>query len=337
VAGLSIAITLGIVFMITRSWKLGTEGFFSFRDILGTLFSLGKRQIKIRKMRSLLTISSLVVLVLAFTSFTSFGWVYGMTKETIPYASTVDGILMKRAENETFVYGQNNYSLFKPLDASYLQMLIQLIPVQQAAPKIETFPTEDPIARIISSQGTSIDIRGVIGVDPVSEAIYTKLNTIIPAGSGVYLNTNDPNGILVSNSAASALNYIPGETIQFLSSEGTVLNCTVKGIFSDSSYSQLADIDGQPFGPKTLVHKSGKVLMTVCNATNVVIMNWQTTINFQKQINIQQGKDEDEIGRYNILSRIAFRVSSGYGIDNVAKTIVNDLYCDIYNSENSKV
>ncbi len=334
VAGASIAVTLGIVFLITRRWKLSMEGVFSMRDILATLFSLGKRQIKIRRARGFLTLSSLIILVLAFTALTSFGWVYGVTSERMSYTPRADGYLMKLTANATFVYGQTEYSLFTSMDLGYNNMLSQRVPLQQVAPKIETYPTSGSVATVISTTGT-LDIRGVVGVEPVSEAIYTGLDTIIPAGNGDYLDSADPNGILISSEAAETLNVSPGEIVQFISSEGVTLNCTVKGIFSDTGYEQLNDLDGQPFGPKTAVVRDGRSVVELCNATNVVFMNWQTAIDLQKQINYnsQPRQPENARGKFNMLSRIAFRVQSGYGLNELIEVVVNNLYCDLYVAE----
>jgi len=316
------------------------EGIFSLRDVLATLFSLGKRQIKIQRARSILTLSSLVIFILAFTSLTSFGWVYGVTSETIQYIPPSDGNLMKKPGNEFFLQGQNNYSLFTPMDIGYYHRISQMLPLQQAAPKIETYPTEYPIARIVSTTGKTLYIRGVVAVDALNETSYSRLNTIVSVGGGNYLNPTDPTGILISDSAAAELNIAaPGEIVQFISAEGIVLNCTVRGIFSETSYLALKDIDGQPFGPKTIVVKDGKSLITLCNASNVVFMNWQTAIDLQKRINLesQPRKDENEIGRFNTLSRIAFRMPSGYETTSVIEVVVNNLYCDLYVAEGSSV
>ncbi|MEM2111525.1 MAG: FtsX-like permease family protein, partial [Candidatus Bathyarchaeia archaeon] len=338
-AGASIAITLGIVYLLTSRWKLGMEGVVSLRDILTTLFSVGKRQIKIKKARSLLTLTSLVFLVLAFTALTSFGWVYGVTSAKISHTTAVTGYLMKKSGNQTFVQGQTNHLLFMPMDIGYYNRLSQMVSLVQAAPKIETYPTESPIAKVISKTGKMVDIRGVVGIDPINERIYTSIDTIVTPGSGTFLNTEDPSGLLISSSAASALKITAGEAVQFLTSEGVALNCTVKGIFSDTSYTQILDLDGQPFGPKTIIVNDGKPSIALCNATNVVFMNWQTAINLQRQINLQSQprKEEDEIGRFNTISRIAFRMQSGYGTNEIVDIVVNNLYCDLYVADGSSV
>jgi len=335
----SVAVTLGIVYLLTSRWKLGMEGVVSMKDILTTLFSVGKRQIKIKKARSLLTLTSLVFLVLAFTALTSFGWVYGVTSAKISHTTAATGYLMKKSGNQTFVQGQTNYLLFMPMDVGYYNRLSQMLSLVKAAPKIETYPTESPIAKVVSETGKMIDIRGVVGIDPINEKIYTNLDTIVAPGSGIFLDTEDPFEILISSSAASALKITTGETVRFLTSEGVALNCTVKGIFSDTSYIQILDLDGQPFGPKTIIVKDGKPSITLCNATNVVFMNWNTAINLQRQINLQSQprKEADEIGRFNTISRIAFSAQVGYGINEIVSIVVNNLYCDLYVADGSSV
>ncbi|MFB0522373.1 MAG: FtsX-like permease family protein [Candidatus Bathyarchaeia archaeon] len=329
-AGLSVAITLGLAFAVGIYWKPSLEGLFRTRDILATLFSIGKRQIKLRRSRGSLTLSSLTILVLAFTALTSFGWVYGITKETIPYSSSVSGVLMRRTGNEFFTYQDANYPLFVPLGTNYCQRFQQSLPVEHIGPKTETYPGERPIAKIISDEGKAIDILGVVGVEPTAETLFTMLNEIVLEGRGSYLDEEDPFGIMIGETASVGLNVEPGDPIELLSSEGVVLTCTVKGIFSDSGYEQLKEIDGQPFGPKCVIERDGEPFLTLCNATNVVIMNWQTTVALQRQINIQQEKEENEMGRFNSLSRVAFTTKQGVEEEGIVNTVVNGFYCDAF-------
>jgi len=332
-ASLSIAASLGAVFGLPRYWKSKFEGAFRLRNVLAALFSLGKRQIKIRKTRGFLTLSSLVILVLAFTSLTSFGVVYDITTERLQYSPTVEGILMKDATNETFTDGQNTYFLFMPFGVGYYQNLLEDPLVKNVAPKIETYPSVNPVAYLVSDKG-KLEIFGVVGIKPEEESAFTALNEIIEEGE--YLVEQDVNSILISKSAATDLNLQPGKTVKFLAN-GIILNCTVKGIFSDSGYEQLTEIDGEPFGPKRAISEEEGLTFKVCDAKNVVIMNFETSIKLQRQINVRNKKDPDELGTFNILSRIAFKRVNGAGIGNIIDTVVKSYNKDVYVSKDGRV
>ncbi|MCS7119617.1 MAG: FtsX-like permease family protein [Nitrososphaerota archaeon] len=330
---LSIVCVMVLVFFLQRRPRLGIEGLTTFRDVLATFFSMGKRQIRVRRSRGILTLSSVILLILAFTSLTSMGYIYGLTYEKIPYTSNVEGILIRSTGNETFIYGQNVYRLFIPFGSSLVYALSQDPAVEHVAPKIESYPSTEPIGRLFSNR-SSLSIYGLIGIVPSDEAQFTRLNNAIV--NGEYLKDGDLEGLLISSEAASELGVNSGDKVIF-SIGGIVSNFTVRGIFGSTSYQQLRDIDGQPFGPKKAAFSNGTISYSLCEPKEVIILNFEAALELQAKINVQNKRAPEEPGPLNQLSRISIKPKPAADIKGMVETIVKSFGKDAYVSKDGAV
>jgi len=332
-AGASILATLAIVFGLPRVWRgPGIEGLQTFKNVLGTMLSMGKRQIKLRKTRGFLTISSIVILVLAFTSLTSFGTVYGITSKSVTSTPKVDGILMRRAAAEESVF-----SFFSHLPVEYVDSLSTLVKTTNVAPKLESVPdpTGKPIAKIVKAERT-VDIYGTLGVAPTNETFYTQLNDTVDVGD--YLDDRKGDDVLISLEAASNLGVNSGEIVQLYveGAPGFVVNLTVKGLFDDDKYQQITDLDGQPFGPKRMILRDDQPTYEVCNGTDVIIMHWESFVGLQEALERFKG-EKPTTPTFDMLSRVVFQPADWGDLDSIVETIAFKLDCDSYVSRGGGV
>jgi len=331
-SAISFITTLGLFSLFSFRSRLGIEGLTSFRDIIETMLSLGKREIKARKLRGLLTICSVTLLVLAFTSFTSFGGVFGIVSERLNYTPSSEGILLKSFGNVTFTLGQNTYRLFNPMSIGYYETLRNDPLFQNIAPKIETYPNEKPILRIFSKT-SDLPIYGLIGIIPEEEERFTRLNEIIISGS--YLSEKDWE-ILISDSAARKLNVKPEDSVT-LSTEGFSRTCIIRGIFDDSLFRQLTEIDGQPYAPKKISIVDEVQSFVVCSPDEIIIMSFNSALKLQAEINKINQREPSDPGTFNCLSRIAAKRASGSSVNAVIDVIVKSYGKEVYISEGGHV
>jgi len=325
-AAISFSAVLALVFGIPRVWKERTvEGEVSWKSAVSIIFSMGKRQIRRRKIRGFFTILSMIILVLAFTSLTSFGTVFGIVSVRLSESSPSDGILVKRAMNETSL-------LFTPLGSEDPTILSKIMNIGYVAPRIENLPSSDPIALLRNPKTKDkVLIYGILGIDPVNETKYIPLNEIIEEGD--FLSETREDEILVGSELADILNIKVNETItlDIQGISGVSGNFTVKGIFNDKKYMNIIDLDGKPYGPVRIL--SDGTLRT-CNSTEVIIMNWRAAENLQKIANMLSPQGAPQ---FAIFSEIVFQTEGAVDMDSIIRPLILVFDYDVFVSSNKVI
>ena len=316
-----------IVFGIPRLWKERTvEGEVSWRSAVSIIFSMGKRQIRRKKIRGFFTISSIIILILAFTSLTSFGTVFGIVSDRLDATAPSDGIMVKRgaraAINETS-------TLFSPLGSDDPKILSGIMKIKNMALRYENIPSSpNPIARLVNPK-TRKDwmIYGILGITPKNESIYTHLDEIIDEGE--YLSETRDDEILISRSIANGLNVKVNDQVSLdVLGAGVSSNFIVKGIINDGKYESLIDMDGESFGPLRLLSDGS---IRTCNSTEVIIMSWKAAEKLQEMINV---KIPEKTMQFAVLSEIVFQLEEGENLDSVIRTLIHAFTYDVYVSSN---
>ena len=307
---MSFIATMAIVFGVPRIWKeREVEGEVSLRSAAATIFSIGKRQIKRKKIRGFFTILSMALLILAFTSLTSFGAVYGIISEIASKNPFYDGILVKRLVNVTSV-------LPLPLDFHESENLPKVLRTKFLAPRIENWPTSEPFATLVSPvTGKSVPLYGLLGIDIANESMFTNIDDIIVKGESEYLTGNE---VLISMSLANALGVHENEDVHLYIAgvERLMRNLAVKGLFGDEEYMSLTDIDGQSFGPLRFFSDGS---LEACNSTEVILMNWRTLVGLQQEAKVLMG---EEAPQFVMLSKIVFQPLEWSELDSIVNMLV---------------
>jgi ABC-type lipoprotein release transport system permease subunit len=317
-----------IVFGIPRIWRERIiEGEVSWRSAITVIFSMGKREIKRKKIRGFFTLISIVILVLAFVSLTSFGSAYGMIADKLTATAPSDGIMVKRMVNVTS-------PLSIPLGFSDPTALAQWTSISNVAERLKNPPDANPVVRLVNPRnGTNWVIYGVMGITPSTENMYTNLNQTVEAG-GRYLSDNVLDEVLLTASVATQLGVDLGQnmTLEVLGT-GISRHVTVVGLVNDNQYTNLIDMDGNSFGPLRI--ESGQVRR--CNNTEVIFLNAATAKNIQSLIDAKYGSSAKQ---FVVLSDFVFLPSGGMTTEIIvplARSIIYWLTYDVLASTNGVI
>jgi len=314
---------LAIVLGIPRVWKERTiEGEVSWKSAVSIIFSMGKRQIRRKKIRGFFTILSIIILILAFTSLTSFGTVFGIVSDRLDAEAPSDGVMVKRMLNETL--------LSSPLGSEDPEILSEIMKISNVALRYESIPrSPNPIARLVNKDGKDWLLYGVLAVTPTNESIYSHLDETVEDGN--YLSENRDDEILISMSVAKDLDVKVGENVTLnIIGVGVSCNFIIRGIINDEKYMSLVDVDGASLGPPRLLSDGS---LRICNSTEIVIMNWKAAEKLQEMINLRFSAQE-KAPRFAILSEIVFQPEQGANIDSVIRTLIFVFNYDVFISSN---
>jgi len=310
-----------IVFVIPRFWKERTvEGEVSWRSAVSIIFSMGKRQIRRKKIRGFFTILSIIILILAFTSLTSFGTVFGIVSDKLDATAPSDGVMVKRMVNET---------LFSPLGSDDPRFISEIIKISNVALRYENIPSSpNPVARLVNPKtGDDWLIYGVLAITPANESIYSHLDETVEDGG--YLSETRDDEILISGSIADNLDIKVGENVTLMVvGTGISSNFIIRGIFNDEKYMSLVDIDGASFGPSRLLSDGS---IRTCNSTEVVVMSWEAAEKIQEMINVRL---QEGTMQFAVLSEIIFQPEEKVNIDSMVRTLIFVFDYDIFISSN---
>ncbi len=286
VASISLGLALIVTFILPNVLKERTvKERIAFRSAVTAVFSMAKRNLKRRKFRFMLTITTVTVLVMSFVTLTSFSTGYGLIArplETVTPSS--EGLrVMKPPPNSD--QQKPVVDTFTPLTASDINWTMRKPETLLVAPKAENFPELLPIGTLALSDEPekSIQLSGVLGILPSAESKITNIDRIIVEGGGSYLRDNEENAVLISVKAAEKLNARIGDILNFQLKN---LNMEVRltGFFDDDLFSQLRDLDGAHMSPmKVIAIDEGfdvppKYEVVLCDPSEIVITTWQAAL-----------------------------------------------------------
>ena len=319
----SLAGVFAIVFGIPRVWKeRAVEGEVSWRSALSIIFSMGKRQIRRKKIRGFFTIFSICMLVLAFTAFTTFGTAFGIVSLRMNTIPSSEGVIVRRMINGSSL-------MFSPLGMDDATMLSKIVRVSNVALRMKSIPKYGPVARIVNpTTGDSYPIFGVVAVSPEKEALYTNLKNIVEDN---YLSENKYGEALVSIGLSRKLGLRPGSNVT-LEILGTAISksIVINGFISDGEYEMLTDVDGNLFGPACLLQDGSP---RRCNASEILIINIETADKIQKEINDFYGRNAP---RFLVPSEILFRLDEE-DVEAAVRSIISFFNYDVFISSKGVV
>jgi cell division protein FtsX len=196
-------------------------------------FFLGVANLRRRRLRTILTCSTLVILTFTIMSFTT---VKSSVQENRLFYSPdtpYRGLLLKKL----------NWRSMPPQATEILAGSMQ--DISNPAPRVwleaaePTRPLFIPLRR--GSRTTSL--QGIVGVSHV-EAEVTGLDALL--SSGRWFTRQDYQAIILSQSSAAQLGVTPGQSILLWGTPFTVI-----GIFDGDALDTQVDLDGEPLTPVT--------------------------------------------------------------------------------------
>jgi len=239
----------------------------SIRGASFSTFSIAKRSLKRRRLRTFLTITSMTVLALAFVAFTSFSIGRGLTTIGLIAEGPRDGLLIRSMPSPE----SGSSDPFVPLSPSLLAWLRSLQNVTVVSAKAENLPSLPPLGNLTSSAGRTILIYGVLGLDPALEEPVTSPSRIVKEGA--YLNASAPGTVLISVEAARRLGVQVGERLTGFGRDFTLI-----GLFDDQVFDGFRDLDGAPIKPKRVMMTDGGPIPVDCMSDQVLVTDLETAL-----------------------------------------------------------
>jgi hypothetical protein len=275
--GLSLGVALVVYLILLRFMD---EKFIS-------IFSIAKQNLKQRRLRFILTLTSVIVLAMSFVTFTSFSIGYGLTSVSFRGGDPgSEGILVRRPVPSNLPATVT----FLPLEASTIAWLQGKPEVSIVAPKVENTPRLDSIGAISSSSKPPrrLPLFGVLGIQPSLEARISHLDRSVNRGR--YLNDNDSDGVLISQNAAERLGVDVGDEL-VLSSGVSTMKVFLAGVLDDHRFGSISDLDAQPLMPRKQVRIEGDpptIVVETCDPSEVIVIDWRTSLEFFQAVSLSR-------------------------------------------------
>ena len=259
-------------------------------------FSMAFRNLRRRRLRTVLSLASMIVFILGFVIFTSISPGYGLIKQSLRPAIQVDALLIKSLPPDSSLS-------FLSLPPSLVAWLKSQQNVNYLAPKAENIPSEGPIGSLYTEAGEEILVQGAIGVKSCDESTFTRIHNIIE--DGYYLQADDEIGILLSSTLRGMLKI--GDRVYGFGRE-----FVIRGFFDPAILEKLADVDGQRFIPKGLGPSARPLPL---RADQVIIVNYDTALTLPNvvtsRVNVQLTNPDPE--EYSDFARMVTLVT-GYQV-----------------------
>jgi len=253
-------------------------------------FSIACRNLRRRRMRTIMSVTNIAILVFGFITLTSISPGYGLVIQPLRPSHAVDALLVRDEP-----LGSDNP--FTPLPQSFLRWIESQPNITLVSPKAENTPISlagEPLGYLYSRSGSFISVYGVLGVVPSAEANLTLLNNTVVKGR--FLEDGDIHGILISSSLEERLEADVGDKLYGFEQE-----FIIRGFFDPKTLQSWKDIDGKPIVPYCIVPMAGPA---PCSGDNVIILTYDRALTLPKvtlsRVNIQLENPEE----YSPLSKI---------------------------------
>ncbi|MEM3957102.1 MAG: FtsX-like permease family protein [Thermoproteota archaeon] len=213
-------------------------------DTLGSVlvsFSLAVENMRKRKFRTLLVISSLAIITFASASFISISPI----QITMRLPVEPSGTFQVRYQG-VLITGTDFFAPINPMVSSVASNLAMEDAI--VAPRA-IIPVGTGGSYLYNKLGKQILIAGVFGFAPEEKGILCLQDTILQEYNGVsalrtWFIEEDRNVCYITEDIAKELEVTPGETVVFYGVELKVL-----GVISQQRLSNITDIDGVPIAP----------------------------------------------------------------------------------------
>jgi len=273
--------------------NVGSEdGRVNTRNLLIPIFNIAKRSLRRRKMRFVLTLTSITLLVMSFVTLTSFSEGYGLVESRYQTGRDWTGVFI---QDGSWTETEPTFIL---LTAAEQAWLTELAGVTGISAKAESTPLQRAFLRLSGSP-----IMGVIGAGP-SEFDVVALRATLSRGG-----LPGSGGVLISESLADRLGIELGDRITL-----GFIDLNVEGLFSDQALANLNDLDGTPYIPNKWVNTSpaGEPptwVLEPCEPEETVIVSPETalhvpTVGVQRvALKLEAGVDPDALAERLALER----------------------------------
>ena len=217
-------------------WKAFTAAFF-----------LGVSNLKRRRIRTILTCSTLIILTFTIMSFTTVKSNRQENKLFVAENAPYNGLLLKKM----------NWRSMPPQAIEILEGSMH--DVSRPAPRV-WLEAADPTKSVqvpLRFRGQSVTLNGLIGLSH-HESSVTGLDRVLT--SGRWFNKDDYQAIIIPDRCARELGIVPGQkaTLKLWGESYQVI-----GTFPGEKVDKIFDLDGEPLTPVTFPEDSSEELSEV--------------------------------------------------------------------------
>lgn len=265
-------------------------------------FSMACRNLRRRKLRTMLSLANIIVLVFAFVTFTSISAGSGLVTRSLRPSIPQHAILIRDKL-------EGSEDPFLPLPSSLLTWLKNQPSITTISPKSENIPEMGGLGSLYTRSGGEFLIRGIVGIVPSVEVNFTHVNQAI--ASGDYLRDDDPKGVLISSSLSESLDLDVGDKLYGFDKE-----FTIRGFFDKETTENLRDVDGSLWIPRRIIpgdasDASDGEAIVPCSGDEVMIVNYNVSFSLPRvvmsRVNVQlknpSFQEYSEFARMVVLSR----------------------------------
>jgi len=265
--------------------------------LFSTSFAIGLENMKKRKLRSSLTLFSIMLMVIAMVLFTSVSAFSILQSIRYSGKAPYEGILIRPTDwsRGTFGVGEN---ILETLQVQYGSASVVVPRAWMYAP-LESPPGQDPI--IIFSQRANTSAFAILGLAP-EEVEVTKADSSL--SSGRWILPSDAYVCLISENLAKRLDVKEGERIKV-----SAIDFTLVGIVKDEMFQSIVDIDQERITPLYVIPQAAYNIHLP--PESVIIVPYETAMMMGGKIFSVAVRPNDP----GVTARVAREIFERYGWD----------------------
>jgi len=262
----------------------------SIQHMVVPILSISKRSLRRRKLRFLLTLTSVILLVASFISLTSFTSGFGLSLEKVGAPIDKDGIMIRTPDPPPIIgtapsSGGIGVSGPLPLDFELIRWFSEANEVNEVIPRYENQPKREyregysPVGYI-----NKTTVFGILAINPEHEAEVNLLDSAVAEGE--YMGDGIGEA-MVSLGMGERLGVSLGDTFAFRAHD-RAHELTVVALLDDEILEELTDLDGDTILPRKIIEKERVEAdgpdfiieaIAPCSPDEVVITNLGTSVN----------------------------------------------------------
>jgi len=266
---------------------------------LSTIFSLAKRNLRRRKLRTALLVTTMMTLVLSFVALTSFSVEYGLEIKAVSGVAP-DGVLVR--ENPAF---DVRFWTLAELKGDVGQWISEKEGVTKIVPKLESLPEiritkienyifYDYLGRLVNpATNATMPLLGAVAIHPREEPIITQIQVLVTTGQ---LFDENEKAVMVTVDAAQKYGFRVGDQLIMTLSgkDGRIqtLPVTLTGFLDDEKLRATTDLDGESILPKFVYRTTGAAgvtdTMDYCETGAIVLLNTATAGYFPRTLSLSR-------------------------------------------------
>jgi len=280
-----------------------------FWGAVSMAFHLAINDLRKRRLRTILLLTTITITVMSFVAFTSVS-----SKETI-----VSSLMFKQTAVKKILVGVSQN--VGTQDIARISELLDK-PLEEILVRVKTMWQEDFLYSIGSNSEKRVTLEGILFIDPTIEKEVTMLDDSILVKGDYIEATGD---ILLSKTLAEALEVKPGDYIKLYSPFGSfIMNLKIKGIFDEEKLGSIKDVDGDTILPKIYIREeeSGAYRTETADSRYVAIMHVNNRYSVSSRITGVYAIEKDADEAYsNARKLLLYYKAVVYASNGMSKTL----------------